>query len=60
MVSLAVPRDPALATRPGRVELALEIPLPAEGARARLVRLYGQDVPLDEATGAISCRGRMV
>jgi ATPase family associated with various cellular activities (AAA) len=42
--------EPALATRPGRVDLALEIPLPDEAARARLVRLYAQDVPLDEAT----------
>jgi cell division protease FtsH len=41
--------EPALATRPGRVDLALEIPLPDEAARARLVRLYAQDVPLDEA-----------
>ena len=42
--------EPALATRPGRVDLALEISLPDEAARARLVRLYTQDVPLDEAT----------
>jgi hypothetical protein len=42
--------EPALATRPGRVDLALEIPLPDETARAKLVRLYAQDVPLDEAT----------
>jgi ATPase family associated with various cellular activities (AAA) len=41
--------EPALATRPGRVDLALEIPLPDEAARAKLVRLYAQDVPLDEA-----------
>jgi hypothetical protein len=42
--------EPALAARPGRVDLALEIPLPDEAARARLVRLYAQDVPLDGAT----------
>jgi DNA polymerase III delta prime subunit len=41
--------EPALATRPGRVDLALEIPLPDEGARMKLVRLYAQDVPLEAA-----------
>jgi ATPase family associated with various cellular activities (AAA) len=41
--------EPALATRPGRVDLALEIPLPDEEARRKLVRLYAQDVPLDAA-----------
>jgi cell division protease FtsH len=39
--------EPALATRPGRIDLALEIPLPDEAARAKLVRLYAGDVPLD-------------
>jgi ATPase family associated with various cellular activities (AAA) len=42
--------EPALATRPGRVDLALEIPLPDEAARAQLVRLYAQDVPIDQRT----------
>jgi hypothetical protein len=42
--------EPALATRPGRVDLALEIPLPDEAARARLVRLYADDVPLGPET----------
>jgi ATPase family associated with various cellular activities (AAA) len=48
--------EPALAARPGRVDLALEIPLPAEAERRRLLELYGrgldleQDV-LDEAVG---------
>ena len=32
--------EPALAARPGRVDLALEIPLPDEEARRRLLRLY--------------------
>jgi hypothetical protein len=44
--------EPALATRPGRVDLALEIPLPDEAARARLMRLYAADVPLDPQTEA--------
>jgi len=42
--------EPALATRPGRVDLALEIPLPDETARGKLLRLYAEDVPLDEHT----------
>jgi hypothetical protein len=42
--------EPALATRPGRVDLALEIPLPDDAARGELVHLYAQDVPLDAAT----------
>ena len=40
--------EPALATRPGRVDLALEIPLPDDAARARLLRLYAGDIPLDD------------
>jgi ATP-dependent 26S proteasome regulatory subunit len=36
--------DPALAARPGRVDLALEVPLPDEAARRRLIRLYAVDV----------------
>jgi ATP-dependent 26S proteasome regulatory subunit len=39
--------EPALATRPGRVDLALEVPLPDEAARLELVRLYAGEVPLD-------------
>jgi ATP-dependent 26S proteasome regulatory subunit len=42
--------EPALATRPGRVDLALEIPLPDASARAKLVRLYAEDVPIDTPT----------
>ncbi len=33
--------EPALAARPGRVDLAVEIPLPAGDQRRRLFRLYG-------------------
>jgi ATP-dependent 26S proteasome regulatory subunit len=40
--------EPALAARPGRIDLALEIPLPDEEARRRLLRLYAGDIPLDE------------
>jgi hypothetical protein len=42
--------EPALAARPGRIDLALEIPLPDEEARRRLLALYAGDIPLDEAT----------
>jgi hypothetical protein len=38
--------EPALAARPGRVDVALEIALPDAGARERLLNLYGQNVPL--------------
>jgi ATP-dependent 26S proteasome regulatory subunit len=39
--------EPALAARPGRVDIAVEIALPDASARERLLTLYGQDVPLD-------------
>jgi ATPase family associated with various cellular activities (AAA) len=38
--------EPALAARPGRVDVAVEIALPDAPARQRLLTLYGQDVPL--------------
>jgi cell division protease FtsH len=38
--------EPALAARPGRVDLAIEIPLPADDARRRLIELYGREVDL--------------
>lgn len=38
--------EPALAARPGRVDLALEIPLPADDERLRLLRLYGERMSL--------------
>jgi ATP-dependent 26S proteasome regulatory subunit len=31
--------EPALASRPGRIDQAIEFPLPDEGGRAKLVRL---------------------
>ena len=37
--------EPALAARPGRVDVAVEIALPDAPARERLLRLYGQNVP---------------
>lgn len=38
--------EPALAARPGRVDVAVEIGLPDADARRRLFELYGQGVPL--------------
>jgi len=34
--------EPALASRPGRVDLAIEVPLPDADCRRRLFELYGQ------------------
>jgi len=38
--------EPALAARPGRVDVAIEIDLPDAEARERLFALYGRSVPL--------------
>ena len=39
--------EPALAARPGRVDLALEIPLPDADGRRRLLGLYGAGIEID-------------
>jgi SpoVK/Ycf46/Vps4 family AAA+-type ATPase len=39
--------EPALAARPGRVDVAVEIDLPDAEARRRLFDLYGRSVPLE-------------
>jgi ATP-dependent 26S proteasome regulatory subunit len=41
--------EPALAQRPGRVDLAVEIPLPSADARRQLFRLYARDLPFSAA-----------
>jgi AAA+ superfamily predicted ATPase len=38
--------EPALASRPGRVDLAVEVPLPDEDGRARLLDLYGRGLTM--------------
>jgi SpoVK/Ycf46/Vps4 family AAA+-type ATPase len=38
--------EPALAARPGRVDVAVEIDLPDADARERLLSLYGRSLPL--------------
>jgi len=40
--------EPALSQRPGRVDLAVEIPLPDADGRRRLLALYGPQLRLDE------------
>ena len=42
--------EPALAARPGRIDLALEIPLPDPDGRRRLLALYGEGINIDPAT----------
>jgi ATP-dependent 26S proteasome regulatory subunit len=38
--------EPALAARPGRVDLALEAPLPNADGRRRLLKLYAREIRL--------------
>lgn len=53
--------EPALAARPGRADLAVEIPLPDAAARRRLFRLYGASTPLSaEALDATADRAKGV
>jgi cell division protease FtsH len=40
--------EPALAARPGRIDLALEIPLPDATGRRRLLQLYAREITLSE------------
>lgn len=39
--------EPALASRPGRIDLAIEVPLPDETCRRRLFELYGRGLKLE-------------
>jgi hypothetical protein len=39
----------ALASRPGRIDQAIEIPLPDDISRSKLIQLYGKGLALDEA-----------
>jgi ATP-dependent 26S proteasome regulatory subunit len=40
--------EPALASRPGRIDQAIEFPLPDEDGRSKLVKLYSRGLPLSE------------
>ncbi|UPK76643.1 ATP-binding protein [Nocardioidaceae bacterium SCSIO 66511] len=46
----------ALSQRPGRVDLAVEIPLPDEGARRALFGLYARDLPFSEDALGVAAR----
>lgn len=39
--------EPALAARPGRIDLAVELPLPDQEGRRRLLELYGRGIDLE-------------
>jgi len=41
--------EPALASRPGRIDQAIEFPLPDEEGRAKLIRLYARGLEVSEA-----------
>ncbi len=40
--------ESALSNRPGRIDQAIEVPLPDEIGRRKLVQLYGKGLPLGE------------
>lgn len=48
--------EAALAGRPGRIDQAIEVPLPDESGRCKLARLYGRGLPLDDAIVAEAAR----
>jgi ATP-dependent 26S proteasome regulatory subunit len=41
--------ESALASRPGRIDQAIEVPLPDDIGRQKLVQLYGKGLPLGDA-----------
>src|SRR6202022_2264260 len=41
--------ESALASRPGRIDQAIEVPLPDDIGRKKLVQLYGRGLPLGDA-----------
>jgi hypothetical protein len=45
--------EPALAARPGRVDLAVEVPLPDAACRRRLIELYGRGLTLRLDAGGL-------
>src|SRR5262245_65767652 len=53
--------EAALASRPGRVDQAIEFPLPDAAGREKLVRLYARGVALDdEVVGELVARTERV
>jgi ATP-dependent 26S proteasome regulatory subunit len=41
--------ESALASRPGRIDQAIEVPVPNDNGRRKLVQLYGNGLPLCDA-----------
>jgi len=41
--------ESALASRPGRIDQAIEVPVPNDIGRRKLVQLYGKGLPLGDA-----------
>src|SRR5262249_3923972 len=53
--------EPALASRPGRIDQAIEFPYPDEEGRSKLVRLYARGVAVaEEVVGAVVRRTEKV
>lgn len=53
--------EPALASRPGRIDQAIEFPLPDEAGRAKLIRLYARGLEIsDEIMGLMVSRTKGV
>ena len=48
--------ESALASRPGRIDQAIEVPLPDDISRGKLVRLYGKGLPIDTAVVSEAAR----
>src|SRR6266478_368393 len=48
--------EPALASRPGRIDQAIEFPLPDEQGRSKLVKLYSRGLELPEALLELTVR----
>jgi ATP-dependent Clp protease adapter protein ClpS len=48
--------ESALASRPGRIDQAIEVPLPDDVGRTKLARLYGKGLPLGDAVVAEAAR----
>jgi ATP-dependent 26S proteasome regulatory subunit len=45
--------EPALASRPGRIDQAVELPLPDAAGRRRLIELYGEGLELEPVDDAL-------
>jgi ATP-dependent 26S proteasome regulatory subunit len=48
--------EAALASRPGRIDQAIEVPLPDDPCRKKLINLYGKGLPLTDAVVSEAAR----